>query len=447
MTGKTKLRTILGISAAIIFFPAKSVLGAEDASITREQFLLLEKQNAALQEQLQKQQAVIDSLVHQVQDIRNGGEHGGDSNAMPVIHASEDELPAASSDSFHLGKVDITGEGGVAFFSSQPQGMFPHSTFRIDEARLFLEAPVWDDVYFYSEIDLASRESTSLGLNVGELYVDFEDVSKLWGQERMLNIRAGQFYIPFGEEYLSRFAMDNPLISHSVSDIWGTDAGVELYGKIGPVQYVAAVQNGGSVTTQSLQSDKSIAGHISYEPNKWLHLSASGMRTGNLSVSNGLSAVWFGNGFFRALNSPPASTFHANLAEVDAQVNLSCVQLKAAAGYINYDDDSPAGDDHRDIYYYYAEGVHDFTKQFYGAARFSEIFAHNGFPIVGNGDSNNYLFGPLTREYWRLSIGLGYRFGRNLLVKGEYSFNQGSLADGTARTAENQFSVEAAFKF
>jgi hypothetical protein len=75
------------------------------------------------------------------------------------------------------------------------------------------------------------------------------------------------------------------------------------------------------------------------------------------------------------------------------------------------------------------------------------MFAPNGFPVVGNGTSAQYLFGPLTREYWRLSLGVGYRFGRNLLVKCEYSFNQGRDADGTARIAENQFSVEAAFKF
>jgi hypothetical protein len=442
-----KMRTVPGIGVAILFFLAKTACGSEEATVTHDQFLLLQKQNQALQNQLQKQQVVIDSLLHQVEDIRNAGQRQDDSSAMTGIKSGDDVIPAASADSFHLGKVDITGEGGVAFFSSQPSGAFSHSTFRIDEARLFLEAPVWDDVYFFTELDLASRESTSLALNVGELYLDFEDVSKLWGREQMLNIRAGQFYIPFGEEYLSRFAIDNPLISHSLSDVWGTDAGVELYGKVGPVQYVAAVQNGGSVTTQSLQGDKSISGRIGYDPTKWLHLSASGMRTGNLSVNNGLSALWFGNGFIRSLGSPATSAFNANLAEADAQVNLSCARFKGAAGYIDYGDDDSTGHNHRDVFYYYAEGTHDFTPQFYGAARFSEIFAPNGFPIVGNGSSSTFLFGPLTKEYWRLSLGLGYRFGRNLLVKGEYSFNEGRQANGTARTEENQFSLEAAFRF
>ena len=121
-------------------------------------------------------------------------------------------------------------KAALHFSIPSPRARTPNSTFRIDEARLFVEAPVWDDIYFYTELDLATRESTSLMLNVGELYLDFENVSKLWDRERLLNFRAGRFYIPFGEEYTRRFAIDNPLISHSVSDIWGSDDGVEIYG-------------------------------------------------------------------------------------------------------------------------------------------------------------------------------------------------------------------------
>ncbi len=450
MMGTPKMRSALWGSVAIIFLLTNCGLAAADvAPVTQEQFLLLQRQNQQLQEQLQHQQQVIDSLMHKVADIQESNTRRDQASAglNEKIKTEDQPLPAESAAAFHLGKVDITGEGGLAFFASQSQGQFPHSTFRIDEARVFLEAPVWEDVYFYSELDLASRETTSLALNVGELYLDFEDVSKLWGRERMLNVRVGQFYIPFGEEYLNRFAIDNPLISHSVSDLWGVDAGVELYGKVGQVSYVAAVMNGGYTTTQALQEDKSVAARVGYDPAKWLHLSASGMRTGNLNVNNGISAEWFGNGWFRSLGAPGTSAYHANLVEGDAQVWLPYGQLKAAGGYIDYGDDDHTSHDHRDVYYYYLEGVHDFTRQFYAATRFSEVFAHNGFPIVGNSTMAKYLFGPLTTEYWRLSLGLGYRFSPNLLVKGEYSFNQGREAGGIARTDENQFSLEAAFKF
>ena len=101
------------------------------------------------------------------------------------------------------------------------------------------------DGYFYGELDIATREGGSLDLRANELYLDFEDLSRLWNQDRQLNLRTGQFYIPFGEEYLMRYAINNPLISHSVSDLWGVDPGVELYGTLGKFHYVLAVQNGG----------------------------------------------------------------------------------------------------------------------------------------------------------------------------------------------------------
>ncbi len=451
MMGKSNTQTVLWGCIAASFLLAHQGFGATDETpMTRQEFLLLQQQNHLLQQQLQSQQQVIDSLTHKFAELQNlNPRHDADTSVTKEKTQAEDPAPPSDfKSSLHFGKVDITGEGGLAFFNSQSKGTTPHSTFRIDEAKIFLEAPIWDDVYFFTELDLASRESTSLGLTVGELYLDFEDVSKLWGRDRMLNIRVGQFYIPFGEEYLNRFAINNPLISHSVSDLWGTDAGIELYGKIGPVQYAAAVQNGGGYP--SLQDDKSVSGRVSYDPAPWLHLSASGMRTGNLNVNNGLSSMWFGNGWFRSIGSAATTTFHANLAEGDVQLRLPYIQVKAAGGYINYGDNDSAAKNHRDVYYYYLEGIHEWNRHFYSAARFSQVFAPNGFPIVGNGSMGDYFFAPnpvLITDYWRLSLGLGYRFSPNLLVKGEYSFNHGEEVGGTGRTHENLFSLEAAFKF
>lgn len=424
-------------------------IAAGDVPVTQDQFLLLQQQNEQLQKQLQKQQELIDALTRKVSAIQDVNARQDQESVNSKVEPNAPEnMPTVSGQQFHFGKVDLSGEGGLAFFSSQPNGQTPHPEFRIDEARIFLEAPIWNDVYFFSELDLATPEETTLELNVGELYLDFENVSQLWGRDRMLNLRVGRFYTPFGDEYLRRFAIDNPLISRSVSDIWGTDDGVALYGGLGWVRYVLAVQNGGGPTSKALQNDKAITGRIDYDPNKWLHLSVSGMRTGNLSVRNGVSAIWFGNGFFRSLGSPAVTTtFHANLVEGDMQARLPGLLLRSAGGYIDYGDNDPTANNHRDVYYYYVEGVHDFTRKFYTAARFSQIFAHNGFPIVGNGPMGEYLFGELTSDYWRLSLGLGYRFSSNLLVKGEYSFNQGQESNGSARIQENVFALEAAYKF
>src|SRR5207247_6258165 len=110
------------------------------------------------------------------------------------------------------------------------------------------------------------------------------------------------------------YPIDNPLISHSLGDLWGVDEGIELYGAASKVQYAVAVQNGGHSALHDFAADKSVAGRISYDPVRWLHLSASGMRTGDLSAKNDqLSELWFGNGFLRAFGSS-ATRFHAELA-------------------------------------------------------------------------------------------------------------------------------------
>jgi hypothetical protein len=312
-----------------------------------------------------------------------------------------------------------------------------------------VEASIWKDVYFFTELNITTREEPNENLRVGELYLDFENLSRLWNRDRHLNLRVGRFDIPFGEEYLTRDAIDNPLISHSLSDLWGVDEGLELYGAVGKFQYVFAVQNGGQPTLHDYNVDKSLVGRLSCDPTKWLHLSASAMRTGALDAERDfLSELWFGNGFVRSLGSPGSTTtFQANLAEGDAQIRWLHGHLNAAGGLLKYDDNDSAANNRREIYYYYVEGVQYLTPKFYAAARWSHLLAENGFPLVGHGDFTDYLFYELTENLWRLSLGAGYRFSPNLLLKAEYTFEEGQELGGEKREKENLVAAEVAFKF
>jgi hypothetical protein len=319
----------------------------------------------------------------------------------------------------------------------------------VDEAKLFIEAPVMADVYFYTELNLMTRDAWDLSLQLGEAYLDFENISKLWKQDRMLNLRIGRLDIPFGEEYISRDAIDNPLVTHSLSDLWGVDEGIELYGSIGKVSYVVAVQNGGASGVRDYDGDKSVAGRLAYDPAKWLHLSASAMRTGDLkNPDDGWSDLWFANAWFLPIGSASTTKFHANLVEGDVEVRLPHGHIKMFGGYARYDDNDPNADNRRDIYYYSVEAVHDLTRKLYAAARFSQIFADKGYPIGGLGNMGDYVFGgTLTDEIWRLSLGLGYRWSPNLITKIEYSFERGKEIGGAKRDQEDLFSLQAAFKF
>lgn len=407
----------------------------------------LEEQNQILQSQLRQQQGTIEALTHDLASIRAA--NSNQQNEMDQVKADLDHPaePAASEPHLKFGNVHISGEGGIAFFNTGSEGFAPHSAFRVEEARLFLESPVWDEVYFFGEADLATRENTDFNVKLGELYLDWEDISRIWGHDRQLNLRVGRMNIPFGEEYLNRYAIDNPLILHSLSDLWGFDTGVELYGSAGKFSYVAAVQDGGD-NVQQFSGDKSAAGRLSYDPTRWLHFSVSGMRTGDRSAQGDfITALWFGGGFFRSLGSPATTTFHANLVEGDTGVRWSGGYLKGFGGYVRYGDNDPAADNGRNIFYYSVEGVQHLTPKIYAAARFSEIIAPDGFPIVGAGNFGNYFFNETSTRLWRLSLGLGYRFSDRLVVKAEYARERGRETDGDSRDHEDFIGAESAFAF
>jgi hypothetical protein len=111
-----------------------------------------------------------------------------------------------------------------------------------------------------------------------------------------------------------------------------------------------------------------------------------------------------------------ATTFRADVFEGDVQIRLPRGQLKAAGGYLKYVDNDTA-DNHRDVYFYYVEGVAQLTRKFYAAARWSQILAPQGFPIVGYGDFEENFSGALTESLGRLSLGVGYRYNENVLFK------------------------------
>lgn len=359
----------------------------------------------------------------------------------------------SSSDSSTAGVVIISGEGGVAVFDSGPEGDFPNTEFRVDEAKLFVDASIWNDVYFFTELDLTTREDEDY-LELGELYVDFEDVSKLWGKEQQLNVRMGRVDIPFGEEYLVRDAIDNPLISHSVMDLWGVDEGIEVYGTLKPTRYAFAVLNGGISKFRDFNSDKSVAFRFSVDPHPKIHLSVSAFRTGNLDRKQDvLSALWFGNGFFRSLGSSSTTKFHSNLVEGDAKFSWDKGHVAGFVGAAHYDDDDPEGDNHRDLTYYEFESIQSLwsraEKNLYAGLRFSRINTDHGFPIVGHGDFGEYFFNPanFSENLWRLTLGTGIHLGTSLLIKAEYSWEGGDVIDGSKRDEENFTAAEVAFKF
>lgn len=396
----------------------------------------IREQNRLLQQQVQQQQKQIDELRGRLDILQE--------TAPATARASIVTRTTA-------GSVRVAAEAGFAFFASGDDGVYPNAEFRVDDAKIFIEAPIWKNVYFFGGLEIATREANDEFFHTGEFYLDAEDVLTA-GRTRTLNLRVGRFYLPFGEEYQERGVMANPLISHSLADVWGIDEGVQVYGSLGALQYNLAVQNGGHKTLHDFDSDKAVTLRLALEPTPRLRLSVSALRTGDLNVAgDGVSEVWFANAFFRALG-PTATTrtFAAEIAQLDAAWKWRGGQLKGSAGWVKFDDDSTSGDYSRKLRYHSLELRQDFSPGFFGAARYSAIDAPGGYPLAAQGNAGKYFynpFGPLTKELARLSVGLGYRFGEPLVWKIEYSWESGRLVSGVKRNDEDMLSSIVGMKF
>src|SRR6266404_7726055 len=107
----------MALCACVVTFVtfAGAQLRADDSAETRQELRRLEQQNQALQEQLRQQQMLIQTLSRKVNDIQEAS-----AQRRGELDRLENEIkeagPAAkSSGAPGFGKINISGEGGVAF--------------------------------------------------------------------------------------------------------------------------------------------------------------------------------------------------------------------------------------------------------------------------------------------------------------------------------------------
>jgi hypothetical protein len=138
---------------------------------------------------------------------------------------------------------------------------------------------------------------------VGELYADFQG---LGGQE-WANVQVGRFQIPVGENYL-RFSQgyhENPFISNTVGGPWFWDEGLRAYGRAGIFGWVASISDGETDFNFDPNGDKQFTLKLFTDPTPWLHLSVSGLRSGQMGNSDDRAsgALWLGESWARAFGA------------------------------------------------------------------------------------------------------------------------------------------------
>jgi TolA-binding protein len=144
---KSSSTAVLCACAVTVSMLAGGPLRADDTA-TREELRQLKEENKALQEQLRQQQSLIESLSRKVNQIEQAESQRSRELDRLESEAKEGYTTTKGAGNFSFGKVSLSGEGGAGFFNSGSEGAFPNSEFRVDEARLFVEAPVLENDYW-----------------------------------------------------------------------------------------------------------------------------------------------------------------------------------------------------------------------------------------------------------------------------------------------------------
>jgi hypothetical protein len=210
-------------------------------------------------------------------------------------------------------RLRISGSSDQGFFGGGDDSQTPKDGFDIWDARFFLDAGLgqdvgYEDLTLFRDIGLSFEWDLvrigSLQNDVGDLYVDFQGV----GDSDWLNFQVGRFQIPVGEAYLhyGKGYSSNPFVSNSFGP-WYWDEGVKLYSLAGQGRfgYVASVENGDTPFNVDSDADKQVTLKLFADPFPWLHLSVSGLRSGQLGSNDNAASgsLWLGESWARAFGA------------------------------------------------------------------------------------------------------------------------------------------------
>jgi hypothetical protein len=373
--------------------------------------------------------------------------------APPVSLALEEETSVAEPEARHTlsnpwwENVQIGGFAATGLYDTGDAGTRPDPTFEVKEASLFVEAYAWEDVSFFIELQTNRLgKDSQLFTRTGETYLHFRDIDLT--DDVSFGLKIGRFDIPFGEEYLKQDAIDNPLITSSAAYPYGWDEGLLLYGSVGPVAWIAAVADGTDERSREDDSEKAWNLKLYGTPTQSSYLSLSLMKNGDSAESG----IEFGGSHIQPVGSEHTSTLgnsassvvDAVLGELDGRYtfelpNSMNAHLGLAVGLASVADADSVFD--RDLRWLSIEPLLELTREWYLAARYSEIGTYDsdeGYHFDGKiYAGGNAAFGYDTERFRRLGLGLGWTPNPNVRAKLEIGRDWFDLIDASALDPNN----------
>jgi len=347
-----------------------------------------------------------------------------------------------------LSKLKLKGRAALGFFDSGKAGAYPAGSFEIPDAKIqfAFEPDKINTVVMRFNLNNATAQSPLLDY----FYLQSKDfLPVLKNSPFSLSTRLGRFKLGFGEETWSDNPVEGVLPSNSAAKATIIDEGLEFAGKVKldklklkPLGWVVSVSDGNSGVGSDSTAGKAFMGKLYHSPVEPLYLSASYYNSGRLDSSNTEMSL-------AGLVSRPSgeNDWDRTVWEVDARYDFgkgkkpldppafSDSKAIIRLSYGQFKDDANRS---RDGNFGFVEGTYNLAKKFYAAGRFSFVDI--------NGDGTATLNGVIANRYERYSLGGGYRWTDNTILKLGYDWNKNSWS-GIGDADDNLLSAMVATQF
>lgn len=347
-----------------------------------------------------------------------------------------------------LAKLKIKGRAALGFFDSGKAGTYPAGSFEMPDAKLQFSFQPDEINTLVMRFNLNNATAQSPLLDY--FYLQSKDfLPALKNSPFSLSTRLGRFKLGFGEETWSDNLVESVLPSKSAAGVSVIDEGLEFAGKVKldklklkPLGWVVSVSDGNSGVGSDSTAGKAFMVKLYHSLIEPLYLSASYYNSGRLDSSNAEMSI-------AGLVTRPSgeNDWDRTVWEVDARYDFgkgkkpldppaySDSKAIVRLSYGQFKDDANRT---RDGNFGFVEGTYNLTKRFYAAGRFSFVDI--------NGDGTATLNGVIANRYERYSLGGGYRWTDNTILKLSYDWNKNSWS-GIGDADDNLLSAIVATQF
>jgi hypothetical protein len=343
-------------------------------------------------------------------------------------------------------RVELRGFVAGAYVHTESRSKWPGGAFVVDQASLFLDADVRDDIGVVLELKFDELPLTTF--RTGETYIDLRRVAA-WDDGK-LGVKIGRFDLPFGEYYLLQHAPDNPLVSYPVAMPYGYDEGVEAYGSWRRLQFVGAITEGHQERDGSQETAPAVTVRVGAELGRGIYTSASYMHVRDTARSalcfSGTFLTPVGMGAPSALGVSPSPSVRADLGVVDLRWQpTDTVRLRASVGHGRLDDAADAFD--RDFTWFVFEPSWRPCPALELVGRWSEVGTYDdgeGLRFEGRQFANGSAdMGFDLSRLRRLSFGVGWQVATGVAAKLEVGIDHLEAIDASPFSDDDRAFVAA----